>query len=216
MAVTYDKIAYDEIELGLRSVISKEFQNVYIGSEFKMLGSECIKIDLLSSTSIEQATNFETREYALNMRYYFKADTSQELINKAVKGKIDRLRKHLLDNQVDADNNWAALIVNTINYNVQDEENEEETNLHIAEYEITIQHFNHFTQGYIMAKYKAKAGFKDLDNKFFGIHKINNLLKGGSVDITDFDSLPESVKKELQPLETKQKKKPKAKKKGVK
>ena len=216
MAITYDKIAYDEIELGLRSVISKEFQNVYIGSEFKMLGSECIKIDLLSSTSIEQATNFETREYALNLRYYFKADTSQELINKAVKGKIDRLRKHLLDNQVDTDNNWAALIVDTINYNVQDEENEEETNLHIAEYEITIQHFNHFTQGYIMAKYKAKAGFKDLDNKFFGIHKINNLLKGGSVDITDFDSLPESVKKELQPLEAKQKKKPKVKKKGVK
>ena len=67
-----------------------------------------------------------------------------------------------------------------------------------------------------MAKYKAKAGFKDLDNKFFVIHKINNLLKGGSIDITDFDSLPESVKKELQPLETKQKKKPKAKKKGVK
>ena len=81
----------------------------------------------------------------LNLRYYFKADTSQELINKAVKGKIDRLRKHLLDNQVDASNNWAALIVDTINYNVQDEENEEETNLHIAEYEITIQHFNHFT-----------------------------------------------------------------------
>ena len=55
------------------------------------------------------------------------------------------MRKHLLDNQVDTDNNWAALIVDTINYNVQDEENEDEKNLHIAEYEITIQHFNHFT-----------------------------------------------------------------------
>ena len=145
MAVAYDKIAYDEIELALKSVLSTEFQNVYIANTFKMLGSECIKIDLISSTSVEQATNFETREYALILRYYFKADTSQELINKAVKGKIDRLRKHLLDNQVDASNNWAALIVDTINYNVQDEENEEESNLHIAEYEITIQHFNHFT-----------------------------------------------------------------------
>ena len=145
MAITYDKIAYDEIELGLGSVLSTEFQNVNIGSEFKMLGSECIRINLISSTSVEQATNFETREYNLNLRYYFKADTSQELINKSIKGKIDRLRKHLLDNQVDTDNNWAALIVDTINYNVEDEENEEETNLHIAEYEITIQHFNHFT-----------------------------------------------------------------------
>ena len=145
MPITYDKIAYDEIELGLRSVLSTEFQNVYIGNTFKMLGNECIKINLISSTSVEQATNFETREYALNLRYYFKADTSQELINKSVKGKIDRLRKHLLDNQVNTSNNWAALIIDTINYNVQDEENEEESNLHIAEYEITIQHFNHFT-----------------------------------------------------------------------
>ena len=144
MAITYDNISYDEVELGLRSIISKEFSNVYIGNEFKMMGTECIKIDLISSTSVEQATNFETREYALNLRYYHKADTSQELINKAIKGKIDRLRKHLLDNQVDTDNNWAALIIDTINYNVQDEENEEEKNLHIAEYEITIQHHNAF------------------------------------------------------------------------
>ena len=144
MAITYDKIAYDEIELGMRSIISKEFQNVYIGNEFKMLGTECIRINLLSSTTIEQATNYEQREYALNVRYYHKADTSQELINKSVKGKIDRLRKHLLDNQVDTDNNWAALIIDTINYNIQDAENEDETNLHIAEYEITIQHHNAF------------------------------------------------------------------------
>ena len=145
MAITYDKIAYDEVELGLRSIISKEFQNVYIGNEFKMMGTECIKIDLISSTSVEQATNFETREYALNLRYYFKADTSQELINKAIKGKIDRLRKHLLDNQVDSSNNWAELRVENILYNVQDDENEEESNLHIAEYEITITHNNAYT-----------------------------------------------------------------------
>lgn len=65
-------------------------------------------------------------------------------------------------------------------------------------------------------KYKAKKSFKDLDNKFFGIHKINKLLNGDTIDITDFDSLPESVQVELQSIETKQKKKPKAKKKGVK
>ena len=145
MAITYDKIAYDEIELALRSTLSSEFKNVYISNTFKMLGSECIKINLESSTSIEQATNYEEREYDVNIRYYFKADSSQELINKAVKGKIDRLRKHLLDNQVNTDKNWSALIVNEITYNVEDEENEDETNLHIAEFEITITHFNHFT-----------------------------------------------------------------------
>ena len=144
MTVTYDKIAYDEVELGMRSILSKEFSNVYIGNEFKMMGTECIKIDLISSTSIEQATNYEWREYALNLRYYHKADTSQELINKSVKGKIDRLRKHLLDNQVDTSKNWTAVILDTINYNVQDEENEDEKNLHIAEFELTINHHNTF------------------------------------------------------------------------
>ena len=48
-----------------------------------------------------------------------------------------------------------------------------------------------------MARYKSKKTFKDLDNKYFGIHKINNLLKGGTIEITDFDSLPESVKEHL-------------------
>ena len=145
MAVTYDKIAYDEIELGLRSIISKEFQNVYIGSNFKMIGTECIKIELLTSTLLMQTGALEQREYALIVRYYFKADTSQELINKSVKGKIDRLRKHLLDNQVSGDNNWAELRVDEITYNIQDEENEDETNLNIAEYVISITHNNVYT-----------------------------------------------------------------------
>ena len=145
MAVTYDKIAYDEIELGLRSVISTEFQNVYIGSEFKMLGSECVRIELLNSTLLMQTGALEQREYALIVRYYHKADVSQELINKSVKGKIDRLRKHLLDNQVDTSKNWAELRVDEITYNIQDEENEDETNLNIAEYVISITHNNVYT-----------------------------------------------------------------------
>ena len=145
MAITYDKIAYDEIELGLRSIISKEFQNVYIGSEFKMLGTECIRIELINSTLLLHTGSLEQREYALIVRYYHKADISQELINKSVKGKIDRLRKHLLDNQVDTSKNWAELRVDEITYNIQDEENEDETNLNIAEYVISITHNNVYT-----------------------------------------------------------------------
>tara|TARA_R100001594_G_scaffold11930_3_gene26705 strand:+ start:1124 stop:1558 length:435 start_codon:yes stop_codon:yes gene_type:complete len=144
MAVTYDKIAYDEIELGLRKIINDEFKNVYIGNTFKMLGTECIRIDLISSTSIQQATNFEQRDYSVNIRYYHLADTTSEIINKSVKGNIDRLRKHLLDNQVNATNKWSALIIDEINYNVQDEENEENDRLHIAELIISIQHHNSF------------------------------------------------------------------------
>jgi len=54
-----------------------------------------------------------------------------------------------------------------------------------------------------MAKYKAKDSYKDLDNKYFGIHKVNNLLNGSSIEITDFDSLPESVKDHLTEDKTK-------------
>lgn len=144
MAITYDKIAYDQVELGLKAILATEFSNVYIGNTFKMLGTECIRIDLLSSTSIEQATNYEQRLYALNLRYYINSDTSQEAKNKAVKGKIDRLRKHLLDNQVNSSKGWAALVIDDISYNIRDEENEENEGLHIAEFNITIQHHNTF------------------------------------------------------------------------
>ena len=144
MAVTYDKIAYDEIELALRKIINDEFKNVYIGNEFKMLGNECIKIDLVSSSSIEQNTSYEQRDYNVNLRYYHMADTNNELINKSVKANVDRLRKHLLDNQVSSTYKWAALIVDEINYNVQDDENEENAQLHISELLISIQHHNVF------------------------------------------------------------------------
>ena len=142
MAVTYDNIAYDEIELALRKIINDEFKNVYIGNEFKMLGNECIKINLESSTSIQQATNFEQRDYNINLRYYHMADTKNEIVNKSVKANVDRLRKHLLDNQVNSTYKWSALIIDEINYNVQDDENEENNMIHISELLISIQHHN--------------------------------------------------------------------------
>ena len=144
MAVTYDKIAYNEIELGLRKVINDEFKNVYIADKFKMLGTECIKINLESSSTIEQATNYEQRDYNVNLRYYHLADTNNEMVNKGVKANVDRLRKHLLDNQISSTYNWAAVIIDEINYNVQDAENEENDRLHISELNISIQHHNAF------------------------------------------------------------------------
>ena len=66
-----------------------------------------------------------------------------------------------------------------------------------------------------MAKYKARDSFKTAINKYFGIHKINKLEQGGSVEITDFKALPDSVQGHLElvelekakPVETKKKKK---------
>ena len=142
MAVTYDKIAYDAIELGLRKIINDEFKNVYIGNKFKMLGSECIKINLESSSLVLQTGALEEREYSVNIRYYHIADTSNEMVNKSVKANVDRLRKHLLDNQTSSTYKWAELQVEEINYNVQDNENEENERLHITEFGVSIIHHN--------------------------------------------------------------------------
>tara|TARA_Y100001963_G_C6586938_1_gene356149 strand:+ start:161 stop:595 length:435 start_codon:yes stop_codon:yes gene_type:complete len=144
MAVTYDKIAYDEIELALRKIINNEFKNVYIGNKFKMLGTECIRINLESSDLVLQTASFEQRQYNINIRYYHIADTNNELINKSVKANIDRLRKHLLDNQTNSTYKWAELQVENIDYNVNDDENADNEQLHIAEYTISIVHHNIF------------------------------------------------------------------------
>ena len=52
-------------------------------------------------------------------------------------------------------------------------------------------------------KIKAKSSFKDLDDKFFGIHKVDVLLKGGSFEIGDFDLIPKAVQKHLEEVKPK-------------
>tara|TARA_Y100001973_G_C5186800_1_gene328383 strand:+ start:1904 stop:2095 length:192 start_codon:yes stop_codon:yes gene_type:complete len=60
-----------------------------------------------------------------------------------------------------------------------------------------------------MALYKAKDSFKTFKGKACGIHADKILKEGGSIEITDFNALPKSVRDHLEPVETK---KPKAKK----
>ena len=147
MAVTYDKIAYDEIELGLRKIINDEFKNVYIGNTFKMLGTECIRINLESSTLVLQTASLEEREYTVNIRYYHLGDLKSEVVNKSIKANIDRLRKHLLDNQTSSTYKWAELQVQEIEYNVQDAGSLGlvGNKLNIANFTISIIHHNGYT-----------------------------------------------------------------------
>ena len=68
MAVTYDKIAFPKIEQAIKFILDDNFPNVYISPVFKMIGNECIRINLESSASEELATNFEVRVYELIIR----------------------------------------------------------------------------------------------------------------------------------------------------
>ena len=144
MAVTYDEISYKYIEKGLKTIINNEFKNVYVSPVFTMRGTECIRI-MVSSSSNDQTTNaYERRVFNVIVRYYQKGDVRSEKVYEGIRRKADRLRKHLVDNQVanSSTAKWVALDIDTINFNVIDEENEEIDNLNITEYELSIIHHN--------------------------------------------------------------------------
>ena len=144
MAVTYDEISYKYIEKGLKNIINDEFKNVYISPLFTMKGTECIRIAVESSDNEETTNSYEQRVFNLIVRYYQKGDTRSEKVYESIRRKADRLRKHLIDNQVKntTDAKWTSLIIDTINFNVEDEENEDIDNLNITEYLVTVTHHN--------------------------------------------------------------------------
>ena len=145
MAVTYDKIAYPKIEEAIKFILDDNFPNVYVSPIFSMLGNECIRINLESSSSEDLATNFEVRVYDIMIRYYTKADMSKEENNKFIKNRIDKIKKDLIDDQVKpTSNNWAQLEVTDITYNIIDEENEDADNLFIAELGVQATNYNQF------------------------------------------------------------------------
>ena len=125
MAVTYDKIAFPLIEKGLKNIINDEFPNVYIAPRFKLVGNECIRINLTNSEDIMTTNSFEEREYQVMIRYYFQSDLTDERINESIKAKIDRLKRHLIDNNVKETSTakWAGLLINNIQYDVDNNMN---------------------------------------------------------------------------------------------
>tara|TARA_Y100001963_G_scaffold157825_1_gene255233 strand:+ start:363 stop:545 length:183 start_codon:yes stop_codon:yes gene_type:complete len=60
-----------------------------------------------------------------------------------------------------------------------------------------------------MGLYKAKKGLFDLENKYFGVHKLQILKEGKCIDITCPELVPDEV---MKCLELKKEKKNKEKK----
>ena len=144
MAVTYDEISYKYIEKGLKTIINNEFKNVYVSPVFSMRGTECIRIMASSSTNDQTTNAYERRIFDVIIRYYQKGDLRSEKVYEGIRRKADRLRKHLVDNQVanSSSAKWVALDNDTINFNVEEEENEEIDNLNITEYLLSVTHHN--------------------------------------------------------------------------
>ena len=144
MAVTYDEISYKYIEKGLKTIINDEFRNVYVSPMFTMRGTECVRIAVSSSENDETTNAYERRIFNVIVRYYQKGDLRSEKVYAGIRRKADKLRKHILDNQTANPSlaKWAFLDIDSINFNVQDEENEGIDNLNITEYELSIVHHN--------------------------------------------------------------------------
>ena len=140
MAVTYDKIGYTLIEKGLRDYLNNDFSNVYISPEFRMRGSECIRINLDGSTNLQTTNAYEQREYSVMVRYYFTRLPNNDGANENIKGKCDRLKKKLLDKQTNT-TSWVYLDIENIDYGVEDEDNED-SNIYIVQYDLTLVNHN--------------------------------------------------------------------------
>lgn len=140
MAVTYDKIGYTLIEKGLRDWINNDFNNVFISKDYKMKGNEFIRINLESSTNLMTTNAFEQREYNVMIRYYFNRKIMGDSINENIKGKVDRLRKKLLDKQTN-NTTWAYLDIDNIEYDIQDEENEN-NDIYIVQLDLILVNHN--------------------------------------------------------------------------
>ena len=143
--MAYDKISYPKIEEALKFILDDSFPYVYISPVFRMLGNECIRINLESSASESIATNFEVRNYSVLVTYYTKADMSKENDNEFVKNRIDKLKKVLIDNQVNnTSDKWAKLEVESITYNVENDDNDDKDDLFVAELDLDIINYNQF------------------------------------------------------------------------
>ena len=140
MAVTYDKIGYTLIEKGLRDWINDDFNNVFISKHYKMKGNEFIRINLESSTNLMTTNAFEQREYNVMIRYYFNRKIMGDGINENIKGKVDRLRKKLLDKQTNS-TTWAYLDIDNIEYDIQDDENEN-NDIYIVQLDLILVNHN--------------------------------------------------------------------------
>ena len=144
MAVTYDEISYKYIEKGLKIIINNEFKNVYVSPIFTMRGTECVRIAVQSSSNDQTTNAYERRVFDVMIRYYQKGDLRSEKVYEGIRRKADRLRKHIIDNQTanTSSAKWAFLDIDTINFNVEDEENEDIDNLNITEYILSVTHHN--------------------------------------------------------------------------
>tara|TARA_Y100001973_G_C5209214_1_gene344252 strand:- start:35467 stop:35916 length:450 start_codon:yes stop_codon:yes gene_type:complete len=145
-SVSYESSAYDKIEFGLMQKLVDTRKNVYVSPKFKMMGNECVRIDLESCIYEEQHHHFTVKHYGVCVYYYTDADMTNQNTNKEVKQRIDKLEQELLNSQYNSSgtdgssNKWINLLINEIEFNAE----VEDENIYCAKFNLTLTNTNQF------------------------------------------------------------------------
>tara|TARA_R100000329_G_C7618701_1_gene219899 strand:+ start:7525 stop:7956 length:432 start_codon:yes stop_codon:yes gene_type:complete len=132
MSLTYSKITYNKIEDRLRDFINDYFKNVYISSKYKkQSGNESIRITVTSVDTLNFSQQSEELEYSILVRYYLQ-ERHTEKGEQYAKARTDRLKKLISDN-IKSFGNMYGLYVDSIEYFVSDDENEDNEELQIID-----------------------------------------------------------------------------------
>lgn len=102
----------------IETIIPKN--SVYIADAYKEKGLEAVRIDAVSSTSLELTPNSEQRDYVIEVHHYMR---SNDPITRSrnTKNKVDRIVQVLNNNQIVTDM-WTQLEVESVEYNVEDDD----------------------------------------------------------------------------------------------
>jgi len=152
MAVTYTVDIRDNISNPLRALMWAEFKpvDVVFGKDFdpaRMSRGEYIRYYLLESTKVEGHSDGETRDYEIEIVYYF--DTKYYRTKKAFddiySDRFERLKRTLEDNEAynDGTYRWHSMVINTDPVQTVEELEEVEEEQTIAQrFSVTIRRSN--------------------------------------------------------------------------
>jgi hypothetical protein len=118
MSIEFTKTTRN-IEEYLRDIIEADFSGVYIADEYMEKGGEGIRIDAVSSASIEKTSSHEEREYSVEITHYFRSNDPLTRA-KNTKNRVDRLVQLLNSNQV-VSTRWHNLTIESIEYNIDED-----------------------------------------------------------------------------------------------
>ena len=142
MAIDYTKQSYTHIEDKIRTILNDEFRGVYVSSQYiEQRQVESIRISLRSINVIQQTRDSQILEFDVMLRHYLKEPHSIKM-EEYVKNRIDRLKKLIWDNLATNKSSYYNLILDSIEFNIEDDESAGVEDLKITELNIKMNRLN--------------------------------------------------------------------------